>query len=745
MELKFFSLTLGAFQFILAQDTSDGIAVQPSRLDSTFQNVVIQTLDTQTVNATVAPKIISKPAVSNKMDREEMRLVPGSLSDPMRSILTLPGVEASNDVSVLPYVRGGDWLETRVFWNEVPLLNAFHSLSAFSVFTMEGTESIDLNMGYLPARGNGSLSGSIWVNPRAPKDSLRGKVSLDLMRTGFWFQTPFLDEWNVDVSGQTFYYDYTQKAVLKTTAYFGNDSAYKANVDQYAKLVKLPTFYDGALILRRNSGMNSWEISSLWAGDRFHVLNQTQNFTDFKSALNTDTLAQVYQSSLVEKLAYQRKINSNWLSKSWLAWQMNDWDVQFDDDNVRYDQFKQGIHARSALGFANDTWTLETGLSWDTWTDRYESQMPRTVYKLLMEASPDPMDLIGQFSPNGFVFSSNSEQARFDEVMGTLEMNYKGDRSNHELAFYSQASHQLNPIDKLEAGLRIEQDYPSGQITVSPRLAWAHLLDRSSQIGLSSGVYTQKDYPFYYRDANPDLLSEKSWQSDLEYQKTWGNKINIKASLWAKKYWDLVSIKIKPISSVLINLDSLSYDELSASKFMQFDNQGRGYAYGSELSSDYHPLEFYRGRISAELGLSRRGDDLTEEDYSFAHFRDWKLKWFHHFQFGPKHSIGVRFSAGRGFPYTGFWSRYTDGDSKGDTSLIIESRLNRHFSSYRRLDIRFAHTDTFFGLATESYFEIWNAWNSPNFALRDEETMKIRSFDFNTPIPFFFGGWEIKF
>lgn len=698
---------------------------------------LFQNLDTLTVEAKIS-KIPSPPTGTSTLQREEFKTVPGTLNDPLRAIFVLPGVESANDLSLLPFVRGGDFTETRLFWNEIPLLNPFHSMTLFSIFPMEGVENMVVNSGFLPASGQGSLSGSIWAKSRNYSDHLQGLVSVDWMRTGAGVQIPLNADWAMNISGQYFYYDLLLKSILHTSTWFSGDSSFSANVDQYSKFVQLPTFFDANLGLQRKLKHGVLSLDQLWSGDRFHVLDQRDQWSGLDSILKMDTLAWVQMNNFAQKLNWEQNLQASWKMQSSLAWQWSKWDVHFLDaaDSMRFNENKAAVHAKQKLEYSGAWWTWVNGWNLDYFYDNYDCHLIRPVYKLLMEPISDPMDLVGQINPNGMVLSSDMSSSELIQMFSTLNMFYQSHRSHTDLSLFSQWEGSWSPVQKWSLGLRLEQEFPD-QFSLSPRAQWKYKLPTQWDLALSTGLYTQREYPFYYWASNPKLQSEKSWNTDLELSKNWSKDLQFKWALWTKKYWDLVAIKVLPIQ--FNTMESISADDFNAAKNLMMDNSGSGMGWGSELSSEYHPFQFYRGRISAEWGHSQREDDLSSRSYPFYRFRDWKLKWFHYFQFGEKNSIAFKFNMGKGFPYTGYRT------SAGGDSLIIEPRLNRNYTNYQRLDLRFAHKAKFMELETESYFEIWNALNSPNAFLRDSESKEIRNMDLNMPIPFIFGGWEIHF
>lgn len=696
------------------------------------EDALYQVLDTQSVQ--VKRQLLKElPQEKLRMQREELKLVPGSIADPLRSLQVLPGIESNNDASILPYVRGGDWTETKVFWNGLPLITPFHTMALFSMFTLEGTENIDFYHSYLPAEGKGSLSGSIWANSRKAKDSLRGKVSIDLMRTGAWTQVPLGKNWNLDLSGQSFYYQAVLQGLQSLSSVGKNKQSEDVN-----STVRLPTFYDLSAVLRYKNHNQELNWYNLYGGDFFTVMDQTRDKKSLDSALKADTIALVRKGNSVHKLEWIYKSSSQLKWVHSIAGQYSFWRTQFSADTNKFALDQSSFHAKSEIQQSFPTGLAHYGLEWNIFKDAYYSRMSRAIYKLLSESNPDPMDMLGQFNPEGFVLKKEPTIQDLSTLKSATKMDYIGSRLNQDFCIYGQWSKKMSQTYQLNSGLRLEYDLSSQNWIYSPRMEWKSNFTSNQSLTLSSGLYGQKDFPFYYRAANRKLVPEKNWSTELAWAYAWNESNKLKISTWAKKYWDLVSISSKVDSSAGA---FWNWELLSAAKSLIIQNTGSGSALGAEVSMEYQPLRSLRGRISFELGSSHRRDQEGGTSYPFPQFRDWKIKAFQHYMVDDKHSIGLRYQISRGLPYTGFWQ----GEDRGDTSLIINPRLSSHYSPYQRLDLRLARKGTSWGLQTESYFEVWNVLNQPNASLRDEKTMAIQGFDFNTPLPVLFGGWEIQF
>jgi hypothetical protein len=98
-----------------------------------------------------------------------------------------------------------------------------------------------------------------------------------------------------------------------------------------------------------------------------------------------------------------------------------------------------------------------------------------------------------------------------------------------------------------------------------------------------------------------------------------------------------------------------------------------------------------------------------------------------------------------GQPYTDYRVPDLPGsEAYGDTLFSLGPRNAVRYSAYSRWDIRLSKEIKFFGHDMSSYMEIWNAFNTPNFILRDGKTENWKFFDGNYPIPILFLGLSYR-
>lgn len=182
---------------------------------------------------------------------------------------------------------------------------------------------------------------------------------------------------------------------------------------------------------------------------------------------------------------------------------------------------------------------------------------------------------------------------------------------------------------------------------------------------------------------------------------------------------------------------------------LEYASTGVGWAAGMEASIHYHPTEGWTGWGSVEWSVSRRKDFEDGIWYPFGLERPWKISWVNAFRVDRTWELSVRYSAVAGNPYTPFklWnlSGIEATGSTSDTTLWIGSRNSASLAAYQRLDLRISKESTVFGHPATWYWEVWNAFNDPNFILRDASSGEFRWIDTNIPIPVVFVGVQTRF
>ncbi len=121
---------------------------------------------------------------------EEAHETPGTMGEPLRSVMQLPGVSAVVSGLAYPVVRGTDPAATAYFLDGVRIPQLFHALAGPSVIHPDFIDSVDFYPGLAPARFGRLLGGAIEATTARPSDHVSITGSIDLINASAFAQVP---------------------------------------------------------------------------------------------------------------------------------------------------------------------------------------------------------------------------------------------------------------------------------------------------------------------------------------------------------------------------------------------------------------------------------------------------------------------------------------------------------------------------------------------------------------------------
>lgn len=125
------------------------------------------------------------------LSRRELTTVPGTFGDPIRVLLSFPGMARAPFIAGLLLIRGSNPDDSGVYIDgvEVPLL--YHFLGGPSILNPQFLDDIDLYPGGFPARFGNSIGGVVDVNTRATtSDGIHGSADVDFLDTSVYLRAP---------------------------------------------------------------------------------------------------------------------------------------------------------------------------------------------------------------------------------------------------------------------------------------------------------------------------------------------------------------------------------------------------------------------------------------------------------------------------------------------------------------------------------------------------------------------------
>lgn len=512
---------------------------------------------------------------------------------------------------------------------------------------------------------------------------------------------------------------------------------------------------------------------------------------------NVDTLAVASIDNSVHALAFHWKPNSAWELDQSLAYQSQDWHVAFFDkatwiDSIAPDErfagyrvpapsdFLLKIRNRTydwrldAKGYLRDDLRMRAGLSQSFRKSEYEARLPRPIFETIVNGNVDALDALGYFNPDGMLIraSEPGSDARTDylnQLPSLVRFDRRGSLSASFPAAYLSGEYDFDAAHRLVLGMRGEADTYSRRPFLSPRASYFQSLGERDELTFASGLYAQSDFPFQIRGVNPSLEPEKAFHFNVEWTHAFSRNYRLECDFYQKNYFDLVTPYLVNTghldwqSALLRNLDSAAFAHLPQAardtfvdrfgdRELGYRNGGTGKAAGTEISFFYDPSREWGGWFSAEFGYSKRQDAPGERVYDYRYERPWAFNWINHFRLPNRFGLALRGRYASGVPYTDYVSHGSGGDGIGsgfsthedgppsDTLFYAGPRNGRRYAAYSRWDIRLSRGIPVRRHRLEAYFELWNAFNTPNFLMRDAGTEKWKFVDLNYPFPILFLG-----
>ncbi len=406
--------------------------------------------------------------------------------------------------------------------------------------------------------------------------------------------------------------------------------------------------------------------------------------------------------------------------------------------------------------------------------------LPFVLYDVIVNGNMDMLAPLGFFSDNGFTMvKEDSSRTNFDylgEFPSRIQFNHKGISEEHfGSVFFSHAWNTRTGW--LKYGLRAEYQNTSGELYLAPRLEYKWEMNAKDILRFTTGLYSQNNLPYYERDQNSALRSEKSLQAGTQWSHVFTKGYRITWDGYYKGYYDIVTASLVPnhtldqkgfllplpgssltesdLTALKATLDSVSdlsrlpdsiqnlaYQNFGGLEFA-YANTGTGHSLGSELAFFYTPTLVWNGWLSLDMSLSQRKDAEGRTEYGYRYHRPLVINWVNYFDMPGAYEISFTYRYALGQPYTPYSS---DGNGRGSFApILVGGRNQGRLTPYSRLDLRLTRNAHWRGGDFKSYLEVWNSMNSPNYFGRDNATGQLKSAQLNWPFPVFFLGCSAEF
>ncbi len=344
------------------------------------------------------------------LSEAELREIPGTMGDPFRVVMLLPGVGSMVSGVAYPVVRGSQPSSTGYYLDGIRVPILFHLFLGPAVIHPDFIDTIDFYPGTPPPQYGRLMGGAIDGRLSRPRDDrVHGSAYADLINAGVFVEYPFKSTGtNISIAGR---YSYTpwiisiaanafqdppppgrknDKIVLDFWDYqarveqdlgdgklrlfaFGSSDTFgtRAGDEQGTTALQTILFHRVDLRDRRPLGPGELETAVTWGLDRLSVVNrQPEDSSEFRIDQGTLAVRAGYGARLTEHLSLRSGAD---LDRRLAEVTITSDEDPFDDEftEVRFDQpLAVGVFAGAwaeLLWQPTDKWTVVPGLRLDNY------------------------------------------------------------------------------------------------------------------------------------------------------------------------------------------------------------------------------------------------------------------------------------------------------------------------------------------------------------------------------------------
>lgn len=684
----------------------DTIRLEPSdiRLDST---IVFGERETWRVSD---PKLRVQPSVI-VIDHRKINSTPSVLEpDLFRTLQTLPGVTAPNDLSNELYVRGGTPDQNLITMDRAIVYQPYHLFGIAGIFNTDAIEQVNFSTGGFSAQYGNRLSSVIDVRTKSAspnKFSATGNVSL--LSSKITMDGQPNKHWYYLVSLRRTYLDFATKAAV------------------WLKIApeSIPySFYDGlSKVVYRPNTLHEFGTSLFFSQDKFFSKHR-----DYEYVFNEFNVSRKLPMYSVGRLDYgwgnlNAAIYWDWqagdlfrsrvtISQSKATIKLDE-DLYYGYDSGAPDSIRRRTDSLNALQekrpFDTRNYIVDRGFAWDTqWEWLNEHSMYLGVSLNLIEMSyywknfnapPHYVQVFYDFAPDSFRYQ----------------------RRTTNLAFYIEDMWKKGDWT-IKPGIRIENFSSNNRsLLISPRTAIRYDVSPKLALKGSAGIYYQSLF----------TARERGYIGFLEVPFSTENQVEKATHIIAGGEF-FPNPNIRLTADIYFKHFNRLYRKDRSSDSLHFD-EGVGDAYGLEIT--------YR-RIGNKMSF--------EADYSLA----WVTRTFDQktyvTNYDQRHTLNLLFSyrlpknwtvdarwvlaSGRAYRPTEFYGAFVDinlfDGSVGTSPYAYEfgqKNLDHlefydRYPFYHRLDISLVKTIRFNAWTLKPYVSIINTYYSNNPLFYDYAT-----------------------
>ena len=572
--------------------------------------------------------------------------------DPVRAILSLPGVTTVGEAGGGYNVRGGSAGQNQVLLDGITVFNPVHLFGFLSSFNPAIVSDITFYRGGIPAEYGGWVSSVLETNTVEADTSWQGEASVGLVSSYAGIRGPVGSQTGISISGRMAYPDYMIQSYP--------DAGLKTSSASFGE-------YYGKLTHRTKDEKNRFSTTFYKSEDRFNLSGDVGY--DFENLGLGALWDHVYSSRLngtfnVNYAQYASVTSAQEDAQDFeLAANVQQWQAKY--------SLSQSVGKHELIyGLENTVYRVEPGV----FTDRAANT--RTVF------NPEQALMLSAFIGDQFElgkswqFNIGARIVSYFQMGDTEQIRYASNQPRKETSIIDTTA--LN-------GLTFEY------LGIEPRISVNHLLGQNQSVKFSF----QRTRQFIHRLTNTIAISPIDvWKlSD-------GNTRPVTSDRFVAGYYkDVIKSGLELSSEVYFSRFQDAIDFKTGSDIFLNGNletellQGKGMAYGLELMvkknkgkiSGWGSYTYSRSLMTIESPFSessindgRRYPSNFDSPHTVNAFMNWKL--------AEVFDMSISFTYRTGRPATYPESYYLLGEN---IVAAYDERNNYRIPDYHRMDLSF--------------------------------------------------------
>lgn len=598
-------------------------------------------------------RIAGDPPLGFALDEQALGRMPGTQDDPIKAVITLPGVLTNNDFDTGVALRGTRPEDNRYYLDFLPTGYLFH-ITGLSVVDGDMVARLQLLSAGFGVAYQGVIGGVISANTRDPSaDRLSGVIDVSIVDAGLMIEGPITDRQRAAASVRVSYYDVVVGDLVEKR---------QEEDEQGLDIIQLPRYRDYRLRYQVDAGKRGkLDILVDGAGD------------DVKFDLGDDSPNAVLDPARAGSYRY---------------------DVAYDRQGLVYSQPYDIGKLRFGIGQIQSDVSGEFGD-----IGKIESKIDETVFRLLNEMS---------FPGHRLTFGASVSETNLERDLvvrdnGCTEFDVDCLYSDEELETsrvdvrYAQGNVfvedeiELTSALDLTLGLGHTRDDYLGRSALEPRMRLDWSTSEAVTVSFGAGRYSQLP-SFNYTE--PNLGNPK-----LAYLRSDHYVLGINAII-QRGYIGSLNFFYKSID-----------DLVTSDPAIRYDNGGEGRAWGVELLVR-KGLGKLNGWAAVTWSRSFRTDTNTGLTSRFEFDQPLSVSVVAKYDLSDRVSLSGRAAFHSGAPVTPIYGGRPD-PNRPDGYLPEYGSLNsERLPSYFRLDLRLDWNTGWRN--TLLYFEVINSTDHQN-------------------------------